>query len=196
MGQKLQNSKPLRAFDGTQEPQNAPPTPVGTGAQAGTVCSAAVLRSRRGIDTMEVYAIRAGDFVKIGIARDSVRRLAELQTGNPFPLRILFFVHVPADLAAAVEKMAHRAARKRQAQGEWFTLTDHQARHAVNKVVRLIHASLVQEAQPSTVVMRKVGAFNESYADWLKAVAPERYAHVMQRKGKASPPARLAGCSP
>ena len=68
-----------------------------------------------------VYLIRAEDYVKIGYARDPDKRLAELQTGNPKRLKMMF--RIPATSkrhAADLESMLHEACAEHRRQGEWF----------------------------------------------------------------------------
>jgi len=71
-----------------------------------------------------VYAICAGDAVKIGVTKNSVEsRLAELQTGNSHPLGIAA-QYTPIHLDAyAVERMAHAYLLADRIRGEWFTPT-------------------------------------------------------------------------
>lgn len=69
-----------------------------------------------------VYLIRcdATDSVKIGIARDPLKRLAALQTANPSPLRLLGSVVGGSD----VEAQLHARFAEKRLTGEWFRLTN------------------------------------------------------------------------
>ncbi len=62
------------------------------------------------------------ELVKIGIANDPEKRLAEMQTGSGFRLKLL----ATATLASRAEAMnlerdLHHAFRSRRVRGEWFT---------------------------------------------------------------------------
>lgn len=77
-------------------------------------CSRAVLRGDRGF----VYAIQAeeGGPIKIGWAKDPTRRRRELQTANPYPLRII------GTVAGTVghERDLHAECHRYRMSGEWF----------------------------------------------------------------------------
>ena len=68
-----------------------------------------------------LYFIKAGKFVKIGVAKDISRRIKELQTGNPHELQLIhaeWFTDKYAALDA--EKKLHAHFRDIQTVGEWF----------------------------------------------------------------------------
>lgn len=68
-----------------------------------------------------VYFIQSGEHgpVKIGLAQDPLRRMAELQTGNP---EDLFLRHVVPGKRADEGKLHHRF-REARVRGEWFGLS-------------------------------------------------------------------------
>lgn len=71
-----------------------------------------------------VYALRGGDFVKIGLAADVVMRRFNVQTGCPFDLRPLGYM--PADTAKdarTIERRLHRELRAHHVRGEWYRAT-------------------------------------------------------------------------
>jgi hypothetical protein len=69
-----------------------------------------------------VYAIRAGDFVKIGVARDVKRRLLEMQTACPYELHI---IHAwPRSDPFGFEQWLHKQLEAKRYRGEWFKITD------------------------------------------------------------------------
>jgi len=69
-----------------------------------------------------VYFIACDNrFVKIGFARNVVERLAELQTGCPFKLRIIG--ELPG-VAPSMESVFHEVLSQLRFRGEWFELTD------------------------------------------------------------------------
>lgn len=78
-----------------------------------------------------VYIIQAkdhshpsGGHVKIGVSRDPLRRIAELQTGNPHPLLLLGLLASGVTQAEArkVEAEAHTRHAVHRLEGEWFNL--------------------------------------------------------------------------
>lgn len=68
-----------------------------------------------------VYLINCGEYSKIGIANDVESRLAQLQTGNPYPLTVLFCFGFSN--AEVVEKAIHQKFFVKRKSGEWFLLT-------------------------------------------------------------------------
>ena len=66
-----------------------------------------------------VYFIRCGDFVKVGYATNVVRRVAELQTGNPHELELLGVI--PG--GASEERTLHALLAAEHHRGEWFRIS-------------------------------------------------------------------------
>ena len=66
-----------------------------------------------------IYFIRSGDFVKIGFSHAPWRRLSELQTGNPTPLKMLAIMH--GDERVEVELHGRFSADRVNL--EWFRLS-------------------------------------------------------------------------
>ncbi|RUW04012.1 MAG: GIY-YIG nuclease family protein [Mesorhizobium sp.] len=65
-----------------------------------------------------IYFVRAGEFVKIGFAKEVADRLPRLQTGSPVKLELLMAIEGKASL----ERDFHRKFASLRAHGEWFTL--------------------------------------------------------------------------
>jgi hypothetical protein len=64
-----------------------------------------------------VYFLRAGDFIKIGKATGSPKnRIASLQTGCPYPITLIGFIHG----GISEEFALHRRFAADHAYGEWF----------------------------------------------------------------------------
>lgn len=64
-----------------------------------------------------LYAIKAGDFIKIGFTKgDIAARMAQLQTGCPMPLRLLG----TGPGGRFIEKRIHSILSSYRAHGEWF----------------------------------------------------------------------------
>lgn len=59
--------------------------------------------------------------VKIGKSNDMTQRLKELQTGNPYKLRILLTIGMNSETEAfMLEEELHRKFAKARLEGEWF----------------------------------------------------------------------------
>lgn len=67
-----------------------------------------------------IYLIQCQKFFKIGIANDVQTRLAQLSTGNPFPLTVISSYGFQN--AEVVEKALHQKFEGRWERGEWFSL--------------------------------------------------------------------------
>lgn len=69
-----------------------------------------------------VYVIKCCDFYKIGIARDVPGRVAQLQIGNPFKLKLLMSWRSPN--AELTEETLHELFDAKRERGEWFKLSE------------------------------------------------------------------------
>ncbi len=72
---------------------------------------------------MVVYFVRAGNkgAIKIGVARDIKKRLATMQTGNPFELKVIATIPCySVEEAFRTEKRIHNLFAKKRIRGEWF----------------------------------------------------------------------------
>ena len=59
--------------------------------------------------------------IKIGKSNDIYSRICELQTGNPYKLRLLFSLKMKDEtMAFNLEQKLHKLFRKSQLEGEWF----------------------------------------------------------------------------
>ncbi len=76
---------------------------------------------------MYVYFLKAwGEcpLIKIGKAKNAEKRIANLQIGCPFTLKLLGKVKCKSDFhALQVEKLAHNIFYKQRKRGEWFKLS-------------------------------------------------------------------------
>jgi len=71
-----------------------------------------------GVATGYIYFVRCQHYVKIGYAKDVEKRLAGLQTGNPYKLEVV--ATVPG--TPSLERAFHKALRRKYVRGEWFEL--------------------------------------------------------------------------
>jgi len=73
---------------------------------------------------MYVYFIRAGNrgAIKIGVARNVERRMATMQTGNAFELKLLACIKCNSrNDSLILEKRLHSKFKRQRVRGEWFT---------------------------------------------------------------------------
>jgi len=87
--------------------------------QANPHCRRAIARGER-----FVYFIQSGERgpIKIGAAANPFARLRELQTGNPYQLRLLLAEDAGCH-AWALERALHRRFASSRLGGEWFAIT-------------------------------------------------------------------------
>lgn len=69
---------------------------------------------------MYLYIIKCQEFHKIGVANDVENRLAQLSTGNPYPLEVQTIYEF--ENAEPVERAIHQRYKSARQRGEWFTL--------------------------------------------------------------------------
>jgi len=74
-----------------------------------------------------VYVIQAGEYgpVKIGFTANPFARLSELQTGNPFPLRVVAAEFIGDRRSASeLESIIHNKLSEFRLKGEWFAFNE------------------------------------------------------------------------
>lgn len=94
-----------------------------------------------------VYVVQAqpGTPVKIGVARDVDARLAGLQTGNPYKLRVLFVLPGGYEL----EWQFHQKLKKYRMEGEWF---DARAAEKIFPLIERLAVAMVAAYDGSGVI--------------------------------------------
>lgn len=70
---------------------------------------------------MYVYVISCAAYHKVGMARDPLRRMREMQVGNPFEMRIIRTFEVADYMASSIEARTHTVLREYHVRGEWFS---------------------------------------------------------------------------
>lgn len=78
----------------------------------------------REVELTQVYAIQAGEEgpVKVGIAASAQTRARELQTGNPYKLRLIGYSVVRKEWALQWERKVHERLKDYRMEGEWFRI--------------------------------------------------------------------------
>lgn len=90
-------------------------------------------------DAVSVYVIGAGKRRhKIGMSNNVTKRLALLQTGSHERLRVCHSVPLDGPQARRVEAFAHYQLSEKRTFGEWFAVSEGEARHAVEEAVRAV----------------------------------------------------------
>ena len=80
-------------------------------------------------------------FVKIGISDNPEKRLASMQTANPYQLRLARrFGPFERDRAMQLEGRLHRIFEKDHVRGEWFGASPDTIAHALTTVSRFTNA--------------------------------------------------------
>ena len=90
--------------------------------------------------------------VKVGISDDPVLRLAQLQTGAPYPLRLVYAA-VHSD-ASRIEAIVHRELKAKRAYGEWFCVTEAAARDAIQRAAAAIGKPIVEAGMVTPKMVR------------------------------------------
>lgn len=78
---------------------------------------------------------------KVGISDNPELRLAQLQTGAPYPIRLVYAA-VHSD-AQRVETVVHHMLRRKLCYGEWFSVTDAEAIATIGKAAAQIGKPIV-----------------------------------------------------
>ena len=97
---------------------NAPWTPRRAQRITAAVNALALKQAQR--KPQFVYFVQCDERIKIGIARNPIRRLRSLQTGNSTRFKILAIIADDADLERAI----HTKFESTRVSGEWFRKTD------------------------------------------------------------------------
>jgi hypothetical protein len=129
----------ILALDRSKMPKRAPRNPAK---------NAAIVAGCR-----QVYVIGTpGHPVKIGVAGDPKKRLAGLQTGCAFKLRLLYARVCPLGYELKVETACHKALRSYRVAGEWFDVSREQAVNVVREQLHRYQA-IAMEADPETPML-------------------------------------------
>ncbi|MDG1772100.1 MAG: GIY-YIG nuclease family protein, partial [Oceanicoccus sp.] len=112
-----------------------------------------------------VYFVADGkDFLKIGMSDSTPNRLAQMQTGNPRELKIVYeMAFATKRIALNVEQLMHYELSEYRERGEWFRW-EFDAVETLYKIVetyapaRVLFARILQEyCKSSKTNLRKVG---------------------------------------
>lgn len=92
---------------------------------------------------LNLYLVRADDYVKIGVASDVYRRVNGMRAGCPFPMSIISVRTLPRVLAYQVERRVHQHFADSRVHGEWFQLDVAEAKQVIS--LQISRAKLAME---------------------------------------------------
>ena len=80
-----------------------------------------------------LYAIKdtGTGYIKLGYSDCPRDRLRELQTGSSSLLQLIFYEFVDSSEVRDLEKILHHESNHLRVRGEWFNLTESQARNTI-----------------------------------------------------------------
>ena len=84
----------------------------------------------------DLYFVACGEFIKVGIAADTSRRVQGLQLGCPYPLRLAYRRAIPGGLERQVEKLVHERLKPFAIGREWFSVTPEEALAAALPIIQ------------------------------------------------------------
>jgi predicted GIY-YIG superfamily endonuclease len=84
-----------------------------------------------------LYAIadNTNQLIKIGYAADPKKRCAQLQTGNPNTLLVIWQVAIDETRARLVENKIHKEYNYKRVRGEWFRMCATEAAHILDHAI-------------------------------------------------------------
>lgn len=110
-----------------------------------------------------VYLIECQQFYKIGIANDVESRIAQLSTGNPFPLKLIASYRFAN--AQAVETVLHQRFANSKKRAEWFDLGE-TAEHDFREICQLLGGdSYLHDKQPTEEQIQDANDFQDEIFD-------------------------------
>lgn len=118
-----------------------------------------------------VYVI-SGDHgrQKIGVSDDPKRRIAELATGSPYPLKFEFVGEVQDGGAGQVEVEAHFMLAQHRALGEWFVVPPDVAVTAVMAAAHRL-GYRIKPVDPDAMTSQTIQVGTPDWHHWMTAIA-------------------------
>lgn len=127
-----------------------------------------------------LYLIKCNEFYKIGVANDVESRLAQLSTGNPYPLEVKVVYRF--ENAEIIERALHQKFIDNRIRGEWFRLS-YEDQVELHKICLMLGGSafeysgqqvtneLIEEAEEAG----EVGEYQPTIEDVERIMNDERY---------------------
>lgn len=104
-----------------------------------------------------IYAIRSGEYIKVGMTGSLERRLEDMRLFNPHPISVVLYRTVDAAYARMIEKRLHEMLREWHHSREWFTAP-------VEEIRKSVKLAICEAAKARRVDLRTVRAWRESAA--------------------------------
>ena len=83
-----------------------------------------------------IYFVRAGEYIKIGMTKDVNGRMSAIQTGNPIKLELCGVIdHLTKEQAHSYERRLHNFFSALRVKGEWFKTNRFEQYHAESKTI-------------------------------------------------------------
>ena len=123
-----------------------------------------------------LYLIKCQQFYKIGIANNVETRLAQLSTGNPYPLEVEIIYAF--ENAEVVERAIHQRYKETRQRGEWFSL-DYDALKNIHSICLMLGGRAFEYTGASAtdeVIERTEKMIEES--EWLELVKVKKWTYV------------------
>jgi len=120
-----------------------------------------------------LYIIKCQQYYKIGITQDMESRLAQLSTGNPYPLDVE--VVYAFENAEPVERAIHQRYKANRQRGEWFSL-DYDDLKNIHSICLSLGAS-AREYTGAKVTEEAIEKAEEA-GDWLELVKVKKWYSV------------------
>ena len=102
--------------------------------------------------------VKGQEIYKIGISRDPVSRLFNLQTSCPYKLHFVCCLQV--DDAERLEAQLHNCHQSRRLLGEWFEFSDKDV-HGVIRLIRLAHSDCLDNVSSTIRKIEVQGRLDE-----------------------------------
>ena len=148
-------------------------------------------------NTEYLYLIRAGEYTKIGVAKDPTNRLTAISTGCPIKPEILA-TKAFGKLCYLVERYLHIKYIDKRSNGEWFQLSDQDIEYILNTSnEELVKVAAIEIAQNNQNRIENTRVYNdEDKLSKLRIEAEERYIKACENYEKQKEEAREANKKP
>lgn len=83
-----------------------------------------------------VYVLECAGFYKVGLSTNFGKRLEQIQTNNPLPVKCVAFRYVPMRRRVEIERSVHAVLAEYRMHGEWFRTDIATIRAALEVVIR------------------------------------------------------------
>lgn len=129
---------------------------------------------RNATSTRNIYFLRCGEFLKIGIAGDIEQRIRGFKIGNPHSIKLEAYRTVPRALCVQIEKAVHAALAHRHHEGEWFRVGKAEALAIADPLIKKATATVRRwnaaaddalEREYTVQVAQEIGKFMDQQTD-------------------------------